>query len=86
MVNAVASDERLIGRRSNAADAALSEIDVDRDILWETAVAPSAGFYAWVAGEAAAVKAIRHILVNERGFERSSVSLMGYWRAGQVLD
>lgn len=65
----------------------LPDIDVDRAILWETQAAPADGrFYAWVAGEAGAVKAIRQILLKERGLPRSMTNLMGYWRRGQVLE
>lgn len=64
----------------------LAEIDVDRDILWEQAAAAASGFYAWIAGEAGAVMAIRRHLVGERGFCRSAISFMGYWRKGRVLD
>ena len=40
--------------------------------------------YAWVAGEAATVRAIRRHLVNERGHDRRSVAFMGYWRMGRT--
>ncbi|WP_433325908.1 siderophore-interacting protein [Spirillospora sp. CA-294931] len=38
--------------------------------------------YAWIAGEAGAVKALRRHLVNERGFDRGAVTFTGYWRLG----
>lgn len=44
------------------------------------------GFYAWVAGEAAAVKSIREILLKENRLDCGSVNLMGCWRQGKVLD
>lgn len=65
---------------------ALEDIDIDSQILWERADATADGFYAWIAAEAGAVKAIRHLLVRERGVPRAAVNLMGYWRLGQVLD
>lgn len=65
---------------------ALAEVDVDREILWEQAAATASGFYAWIAGEAGAVMAIRRHLVGERGFAKSAISFMGYWRKGRVLD
>jgi NADPH-dependent ferric siderophore reductase len=40
----------------------------------------------WVAAEAGAVKAIRQLLLEERGLPRSATNLMGYWRLGQVRD
>jgi NADPH-dependent ferric siderophore reductase len=36
--------------------------------------------YAWIAGEAGTVKALRRHLVNERGFDRKRVRFTGYWR------
>jgi NADPH-dependent ferric siderophore reductase len=72
--------------RSAASDAPLVDVDVDRTILWETQVPQDGAFYAWVAGEAGAVKAIRHLLLEERGLPRSATNLMGYWRQGQVRD
>lgn len=63
-------------------------VDIDLELLWEVA-ANSAGsddFYAWVAGEAGAVKAIRRYLVRERCFDRNCVTFMGYWRLGRSED
>ncbi|MEV8338405.1 siderophore-interacting protein [Leucobacter sp. NPDC077196] len=72
------------------------EIDVDREILWEvpgmdaitgaplpTDSRHSEG-YAWLAGEAGAIKLIRRQLVQERGIDRQSVAFMGYWRRGRA--
>lgn len=42
--------------------------------------------YAWIAGEAAAVRALRRHLVGERGFDRKSVCFTGYWRQGTTED
>lgn len=72
--------------RTDAAEAVLSEIDIDREILWEQAAVTASGFYAWIAGEAGAVMAIRRHLVGERGFAKSAISFMGYWRKGRVLE
>lgn len=36
--------------------------------------------YAWIAGEAGTVKALRRHLVGERGFDRKRVEFTGYWR------
>lgn len=38
----------------------------------------------WVAGEALAVRAIRHDLLAERGFFRDAIVTRGYWRQGEV--
>ena len=40
--------------------------------------------YAWVAGEASTVRAIRRHLVTVLGHERRSVAFMGYWRMGRA--
>ncbi|WP_211356067.1 siderophore-interacting protein [Lapillicoccus jejuensis] len=44
-----------------------------------------AGLYAWVAGEAAVVRAARRHLVREAGVARERVTFMGYWRLGGPL-
>ncbi|WP_026411862.1 siderophore-interacting protein [Actinomadura oligospora] len=38
--------------------------------------------YAWLAGEAATVRAMRRHLVRDRGMPRDAVEFMGYWRRG----
>ncbi len=38
--------------------------------------------YAWIAGEAGTVRALRRHLVGERGFPRRAVTFSGYWRLG----
>ncbi|MET7934474.1 siderophore-interacting protein [Streptomyces sp. NPDC005322] len=38
--------------------------------------------YAWIAGEAGTVRALRRHLVRERGFDRKAVTFTGYWRLG----
>ncbi|MGI5355347.1 siderophore-interacting protein [Streptomyces sp. CA-252508] len=42
--------------------------------------------YAWIAGEAGSVKALRRHLVNERGIDRRRVTFVGYWRKGLSED
>ncbi|MFU4437450.1 siderophore-interacting protein [Pseudomonas aeruginosa] len=64
----------------------LEDIDIDEEILWELASPESGSFYAWVAGESAAVMAIRRYLVQERGIDTRHLTLMGYWRLGKVFD
>jgi len=72
-----------------------AEVDPD---LWETpsysssgepvATAPAGGsshlddLYAWIAGEAGVVTALRRVLVRELGMDRRQVAFMGYWRRG----
>ena len=67
-----------------------TEIDIDKELLWETADAAQADasiraddLYAWIAGEAATVRELRRMLVRDRGMDRSNVSFMGYWRQGR---
>ncbi len=67
-----------------------ADVDVDEEILWEVPVdenglpvARSTQVYAWIAGEAGVVKALRRYLVGECGVDRRSVAFMGYWRLGR---
>lgn len=38
--------------------------------------------YAWLAGESGTVRALRRLLVSERGLDRRAVTFTGYWRYG----
>ena len=67
-----------------------TEIDIDKELLWEAADAAQADasihaddLYAWIAGEAATVRELRRMLVRDRGMDRRNVSFMGYWRQGR---
>lgn len=62
------------------------DVDIEQKILWERAHPVDSEFYAWVAGESAAVMAIRRHLINERGLDRRALTLMGYWRLGRSLE
>ncbi|MDL5350086.1 siderophore-interacting protein [Microbacterium sp. zg-YB36] len=71
--------------------AAVEEIDVDNEILWEVprtakggAALKSAPLYAWLAGESGAIKTLRRQLVSEQGVDRRAVAFMGYWRLGKA--
>jgi NADPH-dependent ferric siderophore reductase len=71
--------------------AAVEEIDVDTDLLWEVprtakggAALKKAPLYAWIAGESGAIKTIRRQLVGEHGVDRRAVAFMGYWREGRA--
>ncbi|MDJ0379713.1 siderophore-interacting protein [Streptomyces sp. G-G2] len=46
------------------------------------AVAP----YAWIAGEAGTVRAVRRHVVQERSINRRAVSFTGYWRLGATEE
>lgn len=61
----------------------LAHVDVDREVLWELAEEADTGFYAWIAGESAAVKTLRRLLVRGHGVDRRRVAFMGYWRLGR---
>ena len=61
------------------------EVDVDRELLWESpAEPPDEAFYAWLAGEAGVIKHLRRLLVRGHGVDRSRVAFMGYWRLGRA--
>lgn len=47
---------------------------------------PAGRLYAWVAGEASVVRAVRAHLVRERGLDRRQVTFVGYWREGRTED
>lgn len=65
---------------------ALEDVDIEQQILWERAEPSNGEFYAWIAGESAAVMSIRRFLIQERGLDRKTLTLMGYWRAGRSFD
>ena len=44
---------------------------------------PAGTPYAWIAGEASQVRAVRRHLVGDRAFPRGAVTFMGYWRRGR---
>lgn len=61
----------------------LDDIDVDRDLLWDSPAESDGEFYAWIAGESATVKTLRRRLVQGAGVDRRRVAFMGYWRRGR---
>ena len=76
-------DGLLEGARATAPQE-VDDTDVDLELIWDSPEAPHAGFYAWIAGEAGTVKALRRAVVTDRGVDRSQVAFMGYWRQGQA--
>ena len=63
----------------------LDDVDVDTELLWDSPeTVPDGHFYAWLAGEAAAIKALRRFLVSETGIDRKRIAFMGYWRFGKA--
>ena len=77
---------QILAPRSAAAAVELDEIDIETTLPWERSEGGADGFYAWVAGESAAVMVIRKHLLQERGLPRAAASLMGYWRLGRVIE
>ncbi|WP_026212086.1 siderophore-interacting protein [Longispora albida] len=76
---------RVLG--SGGTRAEVLDVNVDEEILWEV---PEEGSslggtecYAWLAGEAGAIKTLRRYLVTELGADRRAVAFMGYWRMGR---
>ncbi|QUH02970.1 siderophore-interacting protein [Saccharopolyspora erythraea] len=43
---------------------------------------PATGAYCWIAGERDMVTSTRRYLLGECGFDRESITFMGYWRRG----
>jgi NADPH-dependent ferric siderophore reductase len=78
------ADARPSGSAGPGGPADLEDIDVDTQLLWDSPDAPAnGGFYAWLAGEAGAIKALRRFLVTDTGVDRTRVAFMGYWRMGR---
>lgn len=47
---------------------------------------PAGSVFAWLGGEAGAVRALRRHLIGERGLDKRSVHFTGYWRRGLTQD
>lgn len=86
MMVEAAENARIPVQARSTAKAALTDIDVDEDVLWERAASSGNHFYAWVAGETAAVSRIRSLLIKERAIDRRFLNLMGYWRLGKERE
>lgn len=78
-----AGEQELLQRASAPRVQELADVDVDVELLWDSPADAEGEFYAWIAGEAAAVKLARRHLVSECGVDRKRVAFMGYWRLGQ---
>jgi NADPH-dependent ferric siderophore reductase len=81
----------LPGRALPPPQVAPDDVDVDTGILWEVPAddadgRPTSGLYAWLAGEAGTVTALRRHLVQAAGLDRTSAAVMGYWRSGKRSD
>jgi NADPH-dependent ferric siderophore reductase len=78
----LASERAAYAPALTGARQAIDEIDVDAEILWDSVEDGPGAFYAWLAGESAAIKTLRRMLVTEAGIDRKRVAFMGYWRHG----
>ena len=81
-----ARDNRPVYRAALAGAAQqLEDVDVDRELIWDSPEAQDTGdFYAWLAGEAGVIKTLRRFLVSETGIDRKRIAFMGYWRTGKA--
>lgn len=81
----VADNLAVIRPALSASAQQLNDVDVDIELLWDSPqTVPDGHFYAWLAGEAAAIKALRRFLVSETGIDRRRIAFMGYWRFGKA--
>ena len=66
--------------------AAAEQADLDDAPLWDVPEGRSldGDCYAWLAGEASVITALRRFLVREAGLDRRQVAFMGYWRRGRA--
>ena len=80
------------GRQRSAASAAVDGtepedsalVDAPDEVLWEVPDAVAGAEYAWLAGEAGTITALRRHLVRDLGIDRRSIAFMGYWRQGRA--
>lgn len=71
------------GTRGTASTESLAEPGAD-EVLWEVPDAVDGGEYAWLAGEAGTITALRRHLVRDLGIDRRRIAFMGYWREGRA--
>ncbi|GAA5118009.1 siderophore-interacting protein [Pseudonocardia adelaidensis] len=74
-------DLRWLHRGDLAPGASTALVDAVR-----AAELPEGPAFAWLAGEASVVRALRRHLVAERGIARRAVSFTGYWRLHRTQD
>lgn len=79
----VGASADLVARAAAPRRQVVADVDIDRELLWDSPGEGDGEFYAWMAGEAATVKTLRRLLVTENGIDRKRVAFMGYWRLGQ---
>ncbi|MFC4224466.1 siderophore-interacting protein [Lysinibacter cavernae] len=76
-----------VAHASSPRPQSLEDINVDIETLWDSPEPDSGSateFYAWLAGESAAIKQLRRQLVTHNGIDRKRVAFMGYWRYGKA--
>lgn len=78
-----------VGAAAEVARRTLAELEGTADadgILWDVPEGTSldGDCYAWLAGEASVITALRRFLVQEAGLDRRQVAFMGYWRQGRA--
>jgi len=70
-------------------------VPTDVDVRWvhsglldavRDAEFPTGPVYAWLAGEASVVKALRRHLIGERGVARDMIAFSGYWRVNATQE
>ncbi|GAA2040273.1 hypothetical protein GCM10009819_27160 [Agromyces tropicus] len=74
---------------TEAARRTVAELEAAADadgVLWDVPEGTSldGDCYAWLAGEASVITALRRFLVREAGLDRRQVAFMGYWRQGRA--
>ena len=76
-----AADRRVF---QSAADVALTWVDTDARLLSavRALALPEGDGYAWCAGEAACMAALRHELVDVKGHPREAIRAAAYWKRG----
>ncbi|WP_049575672.1 siderophore-interacting protein [Streptomyces sp. SBT349] len=60
----------------------LPEDRTTADQAVRAATLPEGSPYAWIAGEASTIRALRRHLVNDRAIDRARITFSGYWRRG----
>lgn len=76
------------GRHREILGQEMEDVDVDTDVLWDIPDQRAGRgslieTYAWLAGEAGVIRALRRHLVTDLGIRRDAVAFMGYWRLGR---
>jgi NADPH-dependent ferric siderophore reductase len=82
---AAAVRDRAGGLVTSAAVGDAEDLNEPDDDLWDVPEDGTAGgSYAWLAGEATCIAALRRHLVRDLGLDRRAVAFMGYWKTGRT--